>query len=476
MLRFKHRRVNEPSTSPEASLTTSRSVPLQRAACTASRGYVALLVVTALVIMAGNLWHSTNSDRSPLIFPQSSPRPPESLRPSRRHHLEFAPPGQRHAYTPGLSASVHQFLRQQQAEPKQVPLDELDSFSACLLIRDDNHFLIEWLLYHYFVLPLRHLIVLVDPASRTSPSRIFQRYRANSSLDIVEWTHDDDYSTAAEFAQAGQVVRQYFGADIGEDLILHRTRQRMFYYRCLLHHQRRNRTWVALLDSDEFLRINYQTTHRMVSSLVNASIRAPAMTEPGSVMKLLKQVLALPANLQHNYSLSTPCIQVPRVRFGSKESSTAHVQRGVPDSLAGSHGWNSSHLLTLRYRRHATSSDYVSNRISKALVDVSRLTSDEQDLNDTAVDLQPVTSIHRPVRKYCTQRGLHIRSHQQLFLVHHYLGSLDQHLYRDDPRLKQPELRGVKVSFGGISWCVYNVLTPVCFVDFPTGLAHERCV
>lgn len=44
-----------------------------------------------------------------------------------------------------------------------------DGTAACLLIMDDNHFLIEWLAFHYYVLRLRYLIVAVDPRSTTTP-------------------------------------------------------------------------------------------------------------------------------------------------------------------------------------------------------------------------------------------------------------------------------------------------------------------
>ena len=41
------------------------------------------------------------------------------------------------------------------------------SWSACLLLKDNNIILPEWLAYHYTVLPLRRLIVAVDPSSKT---------------------------------------------------------------------------------------------------------------------------------------------------------------------------------------------------------------------------------------------------------------------------------------------------------------------
>jgi hypothetical protein len=369
-----------------------------------------------------------------------------------------------------------------------VPSTNVDAFSACLLIRDDNHFLVEWMLYHYHVLPLRYLIVMVDPQSQTSPSKILDRYRKQLSpteqqheqyqqqqhqssppsssnvlhhMEIIEWTSDRDYETPAELAKAKRLVREYFGAHIGEELIVHRARQRMFYYRCLLHHQRHNRTWVALIDTDEFLRINYRTAATVpwmtmnqsnaatgattsASSTTMPTTRVPPIQEPGSVMKLLQQLMLLPSGIQ-NYT-SSPCIQIPRSRFGSSDSPRHLVERAVPASLRALPHWNTDMMLSMRYRRHAAADDYLVNRISKAIVDVSRLTSSSTgDVDDETVDLQPVTSIHRPIRRYCTQRGLHVRAHQQLFLVHHYLGSYEQYQYRDDPRNQQPKLRGKEV-------------------------------
>ena len=61
--------------------------------------------------------------------------------------------------------------------------------SACLVLKDDNHWLIEWLGYHYHVLPLRELIVVKDPTSKTSPDTIFQRWKGR--IDIETWNETD---------------------------------------------------------------------------------------------------------------------------------------------------------------------------------------------------------------------------------------------------------------------------------------------
>ena len=59
-----------------------------------------------------------------------------------------------------------------------------DGTAACLLIMDDNHFLIEWLAFHYYVLRLRYLIVAVDARSTTSPDAVLRRWKGRMSVEI----------------------------------------------------------------------------------------------------------------------------------------------------------------------------------------------------------------------------------------------------------------------------------------------------
>jgi hypothetical protein len=59
-----------------------------------------------------------------------------------------------------------------------------DDFSACLLVMDDNHYLIEWLAYHYHALNLQNLILVTDPNSQTSPTAILERWK--DLMDITD--------------------------------------------------------------------------------------------------------------------------------------------------------------------------------------------------------------------------------------------------------------------------------------------------
>jgi hypothetical protein len=51
-----------------------------------------------------------------------------------------------------------------------------NSFAACLLLKDDNHCVVEWIDSHYQVLPLWSLVVAIDPNSVTSPLPILRQW------------------------------------------------------------------------------------------------------------------------------------------------------------------------------------------------------------------------------------------------------------------------------------------------------------
>jgi Glycosyl transferase family 2 len=305
-----------------------------------------------------------------------------------------------------------------------------DSFAACLLVMDDNHYLTEWLAYHYHVLPLRHLIVAVDPRSRTSPAVILNRWK--DAINITVWWKDTDFvANATEFDEAESWISIKFQSDNpSANLIRHRARQRLFYYHCMQEHKKAHRKWTLLTDSDEFLTVNYDTVRALRSD--DEESVAPPISEPGSVLKLLQHELQYHPG---NNITSTPCVQIPRIRFGTVETDPVDLQAGVPADLR--QDLNASHLATLRWRKHAAPTNYQQNRISKVIVDLSRVEWRY---------LEPVDSIHKPVNQYCKRRKLHIRADEQLLLIHHYLGTWAQYSYRSDARAGNE--RSQRVSYG----------------------------
>jgi hypothetical protein len=419
-----------------------------------SQRYLAVLSACCVVYFWGT-WklHSHLDDVSAGEVKDGKPKlPSKLLAPNEPAQVERPPPppAEGKLVAPDKPARV--------VPPPSPPSD--GTFSACLLVMDDNHFLIEWLVssefclvclaasvscscsdnlcfgfvvsqhacrsilaflffttlqaYHYHTLPLRHLIVSVDPRSKTSPAPILDRWRKHG-MDIVQWK-DDDFMPPQNKKAAEDHVRQYFG-DISPDLVQHRARQRLFYFRCMERLKDQGRDWTLLVDTDEYIYINYPT----VAAL---NLTAPPINQTGSVMSFLKEELQRPG---HN--LSTPCVQMPRMRFGTQESEVANIEHHVPV------GFNASMFQTLRWRKHASSDNYFANRISKTMIDLSRVAWN---------DLVPVDSIHMPIRSMCGQRRLHIRKEDQVFAINHYLGTWDQYSYRDDSRTGKERSRKVR--------------------------------
>jgi len=117
---------------------------------------------------------------------------------------------------------------------------DYDSFSACLMVLDENPRLPEWLAYHYFTLPLRHVVVAVDPHSSTSPNEILDRWRDRMTVEV--WT-DSDFTSEDLSRNSSDPV------DVAIEK--HQTRQRTFYAECIRHLQEHNRAWTTFTDADE---------------------------------------------------------------------------------------------------------------------------------------------------------------------------------------------------------------------------------
>ena len=61
-------------------------------------------------------------------------------------------------------------------------------FGLCLLIKDNNDILPEWIAYCYHALQLWHLVVAVDPSSKSWPSPILRHFQTIlPDVKIVEW-------------------------------------------------------------------------------------------------------------------------------------------------------------------------------------------------------------------------------------------------------------------------------------------------
>jgi hypothetical protein len=276
---------------------------------------------------------------------------------------------------------------------------------------DDNHVLMEWLAYHYDMLPLRRLIVAVDPTSQTSPSKILDRYRDRGLMNITEWG-DDDFMPLRHNKTRQNLNRFRKPSDIDPGTDSHRDRQSYFIAHCLDTLKMEGADWVIHIDTDEYIMPNY---------IAQDPYRANYNTST-TVYDILQQKKRID---QH---MGSSCITLPRLKIGTKESSLSQDKSMVPT------GFNASNFQTLRWRWRAKFENHQSNGYSKAMLDVSRI---KRKFLRRNLDHNP----HRPVKKMCPRLNMYMKKVNATFLVHHYGGTWEQWSFRQDPRREKMKSR-----------------------------------
>ncbi|KAL7581139.1 hypothetical protein ACA910_005934 [Epithemia clementina (nom. ined.)] len=316
-------------------------------------------------------------------------------------------------------------------QPRELSLAANATFSACLLIRDDNDILPEWLAYHYHVLGLRNLIIAVDPLSQEFPSDIASKWRIMTDLEILEWT-DEDFMPQ-EFLKTKRPPHRFmqqkenFSDPAAHlEVSIHRYRQKVFLTECLRRFRNDGRSWVLHTDTDEFIvpsKLLRQMNPGYLSSI-------PTLDQPNAVLTLVQETVSKSSRLV-NY----PCLSLLRVLFGSVESTPEELQKDVPEPFSG------DRFETLRWRYHAYPKSIKLNGNPKVLLDVSAIPASYFRKDEV------VFSIHRPFRNLCRSNAVlsYNRFRQQPIGVNHYLGSWERYSGRNDKR-RNREVYDTKAS------------------------------
>ena len=217
-------------------------------------------------------------------------------------------------YTQEVEIVTNETLSSNKSSPKGAkkmglasPLDD-DSFSACLLLKDDNDILNEWIAYHYHTLKLRAIVVATDPTSRTKPTVVLDRWKPFLEIDV--WTDDlympdyfikGDYDTAPSMLGLGNSstssnmdipLRQAFDIHNVPEIERqelretnnHRFRQLTFYNACIKNLKKRSKTWMMHIDSDEYIALNHMFKNRKSWH----SSPVPNIKTPSSLLRFLK--------------------------------------------------------------------------------------------------------------------------------------------------------------------------------------------
>jgi hypothetical protein len=275
-----------------------------------------------------------------------------------------------------------------------------DAFSACLLVMDDNHRLPEWLAYHYTVMPLRTLIVAVDPHSQTSPVPVLNEWK--DRIQIQVWTND-------VFTQNN--FKREEGDTVDDLHAKHMERQRIFYKVCSRQLQQRGYSWTTFHDTDEYMTISEHV-------IPDAPKR---LSKSGSVLRFLREIMAdvngtIPKSQKHFQNRT--CITLPRGLYSAVESTESEINAGVPPGI------DARRLDTLRFRYRAYNRTYRTG-LGKSIIDVSKIPPHLLEGDFRA------GSAHLPIRKICPSAYV---DYVLPLGVHHYVGGAETVFVRDDAR------------------------------------------
>jgi len=341
------------------------------------------------------------------------------------------------------------FLRRGEAKKHFIPED---GFAGCLVLKDDNDRLSEWLAYHWLILPLKYLVVAIDPTGTTSPELILQLWNnSNMGMDIILW-NDVDYD--------------HWIDETLDELHQHRARQEHLYAKCLKYHKERNRSWVALIDPDEYITYNWITEddpeiedirgtpemfldHHYLSAM--ESIRRnlpPQQRKQKTVFDYLQE------GKGNEPWMSEPCHLISRLFFSAVEEgsrSNSDVAKDMKQHVTGE--LDLSRFSTLRYFHHANRGKFDYNHYGKVIIDLSRINSTEISMN--------MQSIHTPIQK-CPKTPLKPYS-ASILRIHHYIGSWEQYSSRFDIRRSKKKFDDFSTVDEGVDYQLESWLTS--FVD-----------
>jgi hypothetical protein len=222
-----------------------------------------------------------------------------------------------------------------------------------------------------------------------------------------------------------------------DDLHKHRDRQKRFVYECQRFHKKNNRSWVAIIDPDEFITYNLiQDDERDPEFLNDIDIidindLNPEFTD----VEYHKKMIALRRGLDEHFDKTTifdyikmhkepwdnePCYLMPRLFFSALESPAEMVQKSGVDEF----GIDPMKFSTLRYFKHAEKGAHWANYFSKVMIDLSRIDDSEFTMHMLNIHQPLESACYYPVKLYDTG----------ILRVQHYIGSWKQYSSRVDVR------------------------------------------
>ena len=335
-----------------------------------------------------------------------------------------------HSYTSQQPHYSRDFFPSQERVPGVVSLEddqgtaaEDSFFGACLMVRDDNELLYEWLAYHYTVLRLRYVVVGMDINSTQDPRHVLQRWTNDTGLR--HWVLNAPEFSSRHLHENSK--QEWMGRGDDKDGHHHAliSRQKGFLTTCSQLLKKQGVRWTAYLDSDEFVVPNVlpeSDKNLTLDGNGQNSIRADAFRIRSQLRPVadswnattLADVLF---DMQRQGAVDS-CYTMPRLIVGALENRTCPGQ-DYPNHLSR-YNFTKSNMSTFRFVQHAKKGDFQHNKFGKVFMDLSRI-------SDDALAQEP-RNIHRPFREHCGPGVVHFPD--AVFYIAHYIGSWERYSSR----------------------------------------------
>jgi Glycosyl transferase family 2 len=316
-------------------------------------------------------------------------------------------------------------------------------FGACIMVKDDNDLLYEWLAYHYTTLPLTMVVVGSDINNTQDPAIVLQKWTRVGIEDFRYWILDSNdfinrhgsYYKAFDAAFASSNISAEALRNFNHHALIHR--QKGFMTACSELLKKEGASWTLYIDSDEFVAVSPSNLrHKSTGSdeldwsdTGNSDAIHGSIGDGGNNMTVLDLVL----DLQRRGDVSD-CYTMPRLLVGALENRTCPEKYGTHriQQLARSQLKDRfQHVSTLRYTQHARMGDFSHSKYGKVMMDLSRIPN-------TTIQFQQPRNIHRPYPAHCRPAGGVQFSDSFLFLMH-YIGSWERYTSRADSRRDRHE-------------------------------------
>ena len=320
--------------------------------------------------------------------------------------------------------------------------------AACLMVKDDNDLLYEWLAYHFTTLvpPGRPFYVVIgsDVGNTHDITEVLHRWDKIPELHYWILPADD-------FVNVHGNYNDLFGQNKSSEENMSPDERKHYHHHALIHRQKgfltacsrllksQGAEWTLYSDTDEFLALHPLSDDDLKlkidgqghDSITNSSFHirqrlAESMDKEKSVLEILDEL--------QDFGHNDICLTIPRLLVGALENRTCPPQFGIDSvqQLAQKQLQDRyADMSTLRFVQHAPEGDFTYSRFGKVLMDLSRIA-------DETIQMDLPRNIHRPYATHCGPAGGAHFPNAFAFLMH-YIGSWERYASRSDNRRNRRE-------------------------------------